>query len=76
MPELGNQEAAIMKLYNRCRASNALPFKGGAWEQPAWVMDLLDTVDAEVQAARSKAEEEAQMNEEKSRRLEGLRNGH
>ena len=46
MPEPGQEALAIMNLRARCRTNHSLPTSGGILDQPAYLMDLFDVIDA------------------------------
>jgi len=47
MPDVGNREAVIINLYQRCQEFKALPFSGGVLDQPAWLMDCFSVIERE-----------------------------
>lgn len=54
------------------RVWNKLPFTGGLLDQPATLMDLLDTVESEVQVWREKHAQEQEGDIMKQKMLIGL----
>lgn len=49
-PVFGIPESAwaVMNLYNRCQARQALPYQGGVLDQPERLMRFFDIIDAEI----------------------------
>lgn len=72
MPEVAVGEMEMLRLWSRCKAFGKLPFAGGILEQPAWVMDALDTVNSSVESVRAKRDEDAKTDLEKQKLMGNL----
>ena len=75
MPDADPDVLAIMNLHARCRNSGSLPCSGGILDQPAYLMDLFDVVDAARAEFRDKAQERAESEDLKARLAQGLERG-
>ena len=60
MPEVGNQELEIIRLFQRCKEYKVLPYSGGVLEQPAWILSCFDTIEETQRAYERKKELDSQ----------------
>ena len=58
-PDVGNRELAIINLYQRCLEFKALPYSGGVLDQPKYLLDYFDIIDARKRAHEDNKELDA-----------------
>lgn len=66
---------AILKLYKRCRQFNALPKKGGVFDQDEYMMEVFEFIDGEVERWKAKRVEEMEGDLMKQKMLQGMPHG-
>lgn len=69
MPEVGAKEVAVLRLWGRCKDTRSLPYSGGVLEQPGWLMEMFDVVEAALAQAKADREEN-ERNDEMKKRME------
>lgn len=58
MPAVAKDVQFILSLFFKCEKYRTLPYPGGVLSQPAWIMNLFDTIEGvrnELQADREQA---------------------
>ena len=63
----------IIKLYNRVKTYNVLPFPGGLFQQEEWIMSIFDTIDEIIAKHYKEQNKKDQILAEQKRRLENGR---
>ena len=56
MPDIGNRELAIIRLYQKCEKYHVLPYSGGMLEQPKWIMSCFDYIEDTLGEIRKEKE--------------------
>ena len=56
MPAAGKDVQFILSLFFKCEKYRALPYPGGVLSQPAWIMNLFDTISSVRDDIRAKNE--------------------
>lgn len=71
MPEVKEAAAELISLYERCKASGALPYSGGVLDQPEWIMQAFDAIEGAKNTVKREDEARAMADYERSRQMPG-----
>ena len=58
MPFVDSKTKSIILLYKRCRDRQALPEAGSLLDQPEWILEAFDVIDAEISQCRKQEADE------------------
>ena len=73
MPEYDKEAAHIIKIYQRSKSWNTLPFPGCLLEQPAYAMEMFDVIDEAIAEEKENRKREEQSKLDFSKGLNSAR---
>jgi len=60
MPKVENDDVAVLRLWGRCKSLKTLPLAGGILDQPEYLMEAFEVIEAARQSVVVRREEAEQ----------------